>query len=435
VLVFPYAKGFHVLLLGLACIGLSSRSVAAEPRAATVAPASVSGEVSAATSGVPLGVQVSGSRAIPLTKSASPLSSRNVHAPLAGDRPGFFAAGSARTVFQEKPRLNEKPPLEYFNVKMALDDEMVEDTEAATVGLPEGEKIDPKKLNSPEAILKAFGSPEEDDLILANESAPESFKGMIAAMQIKDEQLAWKYARRYARRIREMKERTKETVGLIGGAMVREGELSSKSWFASPEYAKAHKLLEQDLEGSGLLDQETTRIESLDADARAFLQKAQDAEEAGVSELEPPAVLPSENGPKSEAQQRAEIRAALEGKVPVDPKGEVLVYFFFKPYERASLEVVPELESVYRAVVPKAGVTFMGMSAETLSKDGIQGFRVQTNTTFPIKNGARLMAEFGIEKTPTVALISPNTGKAVFEDGRKNFIYFDELISLMRGNQ
>lgn len=355
---------------------------------------------------------------------------RDLTAPIAGnEKRGFYASNSASTIFQNKAKIKEKPPIEFFNARLVIPED---ETPAAAPGSTEKEPTK-AELQSPEGILKAFGSPTEDDKILALEHAPDSFKGMMAALQIGDQELAWQYARRYARRMRELKDRNMTTVGLIGKAMVREGMLAPDSWAGSPQYSEQQKLLDQDLKSGGLVNEEATRIAALDPKAREFLEKAQAAEEQNANPKVENAGAATQEQPLTEEQQRAQIRQSLTGKIPVDPKGEVLVFFFFRPYDRGSLEMVPDVESLYRAIATEGGVTFLASGLESMTPQEVTAFRTQSNTTFPIKNAQRAAKEFGISQAPTVAFISPNTGKAVFEQGKRSFVYLDEVSRMMRG--
>jgi hypothetical protein len=207
--------------------------------------------------------------------------------------------------------------------------------------------------------------------------------------------------------------------------------LPPNSWANAPEFQEQQNLVDQEVKSSGLED-ETARIAGLDPKTRAFLKKAQDAEELGAKaqgQAQPAGQAPA----MSEQAERAQVRQSVTGKVPVDPKGEVLVYFFFRPYDRASLEQVPDIEALYRSLATQPGVTFLGMTFDAMTPPEIENFRKSTNATFPVKNGHRLVTEFGIKQVPTVGLISPNTGKAVFEEHKRSFVYFDELVNIMRG--
>lgn len=358
---------------------------------------------------------------------------RDLNAPIVGEQnPDFYRANSASTIFQEKVQLNKKPELQFFNARYVQpkDEEILTPEQLAA----EKSAQDPEaQLDTPEDILKAFGDPKENDKILALDNAPDSFKGMMAALQIGNEELAFDYARRYARRMRDLKARSVVGLGLIGNAMQAEGMLSKNSWADADMFAEQKRLREQQADQTQMLDAEQTRISNLDAKTRDFLRKAEEAEEMDGALTASAASSAEQNQPLTEAQERAQVRRNFAGKVPVDPRGEVQIYYFFRPFDPASLEMVPAIESLYRSIAKEGGVNFLASPVETITPDEISSYQTQTNSTFPIRNAGRLVREFQVKHVPTVIFYSPNTGKAVFEEGRRSFVYLDEIARLMRG--
>lgn len=367
--------------------------------------------------------------AAPVANAGPDAPVRDLSAPIGRKRSEFFDAGSAATTFQRKVQINPKPQLEYFPVKAPTKEDLIEATPVAEASPSEEAKK--KSLETSEGILKAFGGTEEEDPIYALDAAPAPFKGMTAALQIGDEALAAGYARRYARYLRNLKERASTSVGVIGAAMQEEGMLPRKgSWMDTPQFSKERQIMRENAGQDTELNREISRVATLDPKTKEFLERAQEAEEMDANPKD------SESAPNaqvSEEAQRAEIRRALNGKVPVDPNGEIDVFFFFRPYDRNSLEMVPEIEALYRAIATKGGINFMASTFETMSPDDISAFHSQTNTTFPIKNGQRLVREFQVKSPPTVVVVSRSTSRAVFEEGKRNFMYLDELTKIMRG--
>ncbi len=367
-------------------------------------------------------------RTVPVQESEKP---RDLNAPIVGSQnTEFFSANSASTIFQDKVKFNKKPEIQFFNARYMPPKEDDAEAVKSVPGSEQSPEQGKPKLESANDILKAFGAPTEDDKILALDNAPDSFKGMMAALQIGDENLAYQYARRYARRVREFKNRTMVGLGMIGKGMESEGMLAKSDWASNPMFADQQRLAEQnDLQTAQA--QEDTRIARLDPQTREFLRKAEEAEEMGDTPGKKPAM---EQKPQlSEPEERAQVRRLLTGKLPVDPKGELQIFFFFRLYDVASLEAVPNIEAFYRSVAKEGGTNFLATSLDETSAGEIDGFRTQTNTTFPVKNAARLAKEFGIKAVPMVVFVSPNTGKAVFEEGKRSFAYLDEVARMMKG--
>ncbi|MBN8549125.1 MAG: hypothetical protein J0M12_07420 [Deltaproteobacteria bacterium] len=419
---YKFVSGSARLAAALLVLAYASLSNA-DYRADTLAASTYAVQQVAPAQGSP---SASAFRADSVNPASKNDSARDLSAPIAGKRAGFFEPGVAKTVFQDKAKLNKKPKVEYFNA-IALSKEEEEVPAEAALKKEEEKK---KELNTPEDIEKEYGNWNEDEKILAQDSAPAPFKAMMAAMQIGDEELGFKYARKYVRYLRDMRERATDSVGMIGKAMELEKMLPPGSWADSEQFDKAERLKRNEIKEAGLEDRESTRIAKLDSKTKAMLDRAQEAEEMEANPKQPEA----QQAPAlSEQAQRAEYRRALSGKVPVDPKGQVDVYFFFRANDAASLEMVPEVEAFYRAVALKAGVNFIASPLESMSPDVIRAFREQTNSSFPIKNGQRLVRELGVKSTPTLVFISPSTAKAVIEEGKRSFLYLDELSKMMRG--
>lgn len=359
---------------------------------------------------------------------------KSVSAPSRTRGSSFYEPGSASTIFQDKVQMNKKPALEYFPAKLEVEELPVEEVQVAPEAAPEiaPDEAKKKSLETAEGIIKAFGEPEEDDKIFALENAPAPFKGLTAAIELGDDELAARYARRYARYLRDLKERGMDSVAYIGAALEEEGMLGPKSWVDNPQFGKQRELM-KGTEQQSELERETSRIANLDPKTREMLERAQQAEEMESNPAAGSVAKQAAAPQLSEEAQRAQIRQALLGKVPVDPRGEIDIFFFFRPYDRVSLETVPEIEALYRAVATQPGVNFKASPFETMTADEVNAFRSQTNTTFPIKNGQRLVRDLSIKNPPTIVLISRSTSRAVFEEGKRSFLYLDELSKIMRG--
>lgn len=387
-------------------------------------------------------------------KKVSSSSSRDLtkdfHAPIVDpdNREGFFERNSAQTTFAPAVAARVKPNLEYFPALQKF--EVERDPSAITAEQAASEKPE-QDLTSADSIVAAFGKPDEDDKLLAEEKAPPSYKGMMAALEIGDEKLAWKYARRYARRIRELSSRSATIMGLTGKAFEREGVLAKDGWQNSPQFAKQQELLEEDLKESGLLKAEESRVAALDPATRAFLKKAEEVEEmegGGKTSSDGPEVSSKEvqaahaasnaatqkaTAPLSEEQMRAALRQKFVGKVPVDPKGAIGIFFFFRPNDSRSIEMAPQVEQFFRKAAVLGGVSFTAMTLEAPNPVEVDAFRRKTGATFAIQSGATFAKRFDLKVTPTMMFLTQTDGKVVVETGPRPEIYLTELLSAMRG--
>jgi hypothetical protein len=376
---------------------------------------------------------------------------KDFHAPIADpdNREGFFQRNSAQTTFAPAVAARVKPNLEYFP---ALQKFEVEKEPAELVSESASSEKSEPDLTSADSIVAAFGKPDEDDKLLAEEKAPPSYKGMMAALEIGDEKLAWKYARRYARRIRELSSRSSTIMGLTGKAFEREGVLAKDGWQSSPQFARQQELLEEDLEESGLLKAEETRVAALDPATRAFLKKAEDVEEMEGGASKAPtdsavanSIQPSTSAaaskqasknaaaPLSEEQMRVALRQKFAGKVPVDPKGAIGVIFFFRPNDSRSIDMAPQVEQFFRKAAVLGGVSFTAMTLEAPNPVEVDAFRRKTGATFAIQSGATFAKKFDLKVTPTMLFLTQTDGKVVVETGPRPELYLTELLSAMRG--
>jgi hypothetical protein len=356
------------------------------------------------------------------------------------NREGFFARNSAQTIFAPAAEVRVKPELQYFPALQPVEDQEQEKAVLAALHKSEADSK-PKDLTSPEGIVEAFGAPGEDDQLLAEDKAPPSYKGMMAALEIGDEKLAWQYARRYARRVREMGSRSATIMGLTGKALEREGVLPKDGWQSAPQFNEQQKFLEEDLRESGALKAEESRIASLDPATRAFLKKAEEVEEMESGKASAAAAQGSGMGgeqaqqaaPQTEAEMRAALRQKFNGKVPVDPKGLVQIYYFFRPNDARSLAMAPQVEQFFRKASLIGGVSFTAMTLEAPNPVDVEVFRKKTGASFSIQSGSSFARQFDLKVTPTTLFIAGSTGQMAVETGPRSAIYLEELLAAMRG--
>lgn len=333
----------------------------------------------------------------------------------------IFPSGSADTTFKPPVAINKAPEFGSFA------EEGHKQTKPISVDRqPDGvaEKITPQ--NSQE-ILSQFGDPEIETPVQAQENAPVPFKGMMAALQVGDKELAYRYARQYIRYVNRVQDRASTALNLQRLAKEREGYTPPGSNIENPE----HGLLEKDIAGSEEQETEKARIASLDAGTLKLLEEASRAEGTnfGLNGFAPPI---------DQSEQKAElknIQKAHGSSIPVDPKGEVDVLFFFNPVDTESRQMAAEFERTYLNLKNNSKIRFVGLFTNGALADGGQNFRMSTNVTFPMRSGIDLAERLKLKSSPTVVILARNTGDAVYEQGFRGAAYLKQVISMVGGEK
>ncbi len=363
------------------------------------------------------------------TRSVLDPRSRN-DAPYLRPAVGFFSRGAAQTTFNERVTWTEKPQLEYFPAVHPKVQEAEETPAADSVQDPKAKKF----LPTSEAILKEYGDPATDIPVLAQPDAPTPYKGLMAALQLNDEKLAFQYARQWARYLSNLNSRTLKVTGLTGLAMKREGQLEDGTWIDDPQFSQYRRLLEDDLKNSKATEGKAAAKLSLDGAARELLERARDEQE--LSPKQPAEKFTAlSNSHDDEVLERRNVRSELGSSVPVDPQGKVSIFFFLGMRDNESLAMAPAIEALYRAVAKDAAVTFSAISLENAPDEQIKRFHLVTNTTFPILQADLMAQVFKISKTPSSVFLTDTTNRAVIHQGAKSFYFLDELLKAMRGRR
>lgn len=115
----------------------------------------------------------------------------------------FFDSDSAATTFREPPKITSNPEFGVFNPEKARKTLLEKIKEEREKKQKEGMKANAKNdFRSREEIIEAFGKPDDLKGKLPLESlspqAPDSLKGLVAALNVGDELLAEEYASAYA---------------------------------------------------------------------------------------------------------------------------------------------------------------------------------------------------------------------------------------------
>lgn len=299
----------------------------------------------------------------------------------------------------------------------------------------------PKEPEAPEVevsmrdqIVSEFGDPDVSEPVLAKSDAPAPFGGLMRALQEGEEELAYQYARKWVRYLRDLQERVQQVSTMTGLAMVREGVKPVSPFTNSPLHEDYKKYYDADVEAMEAMESlETAPTDSAEMSllkdaAREIIEKVKAEEAAEVA----PAEEPSESS-VNEEQARKAWRASLLGRVPVDPQKKVDVFFFFRPQEAKSLAMAPEIESLYAAFKDNPNVHVIGFTVEDENAGVMRNFRQTTRTTFPIKRGRLYTQMFGVKEVPFTVFVATSTGESWAEHGARQLYQLEEVLSLMQG--
>ncbi len=305
----------------------------------------------------------------------------------------FYTKDAALTIFGDDVETTATPELGYAPAeKVKLQEEKLKINEKKTapgvepvaVRVPKTVEEVRAELKTPQDILKQFGDPEADMAIPGRDDAPLPFKGMMAALEVDNKDLAQKYARQYVRYLKRVQNKTDKVMAVVNEAMGNEGMIPK--------------------------------------------------EQLNLQENLPEPSDPKIAEEQSEDKLREEVRAAVRHKVPQDPFGEVDIYFFFKMDEEGSKLMVPEIQSFYDKVEGDSKVRFMALSLDAPSAEDIKEYTDTFKIKYPVKSGKILATKLGITEAPTIVFVPHNAPtRMVVEQGFRRDFFIEEVVNLMKG--
>lgn len=321
----------------------------------------------------------------------------------------WFQEGDALTTFSPEMTITGAPEVGYYkeHEEKREEPEMQEGMEMQPAVMPLPGQTPPKKFDaknaSAEQIVQEFGNPLEEAPMNPVESAPTPFKGLMAAMDSGNEDLAFQYARQYVRHIKNVQNRSRMINNFTDIALEREGMKPAQTGSKNPY----RYLLEKDYEKSELT--EDPQVKELDSRAQAILRKAEVAEAHDVEEG--------------------------TSKIPVDPKGEIEILFFFKPGDPDAAKMAQTIEALYGATKKNPKVTLKGFSVVPTTAGLVEMFHTVTKTTFPIQEGKTAAERLRLVTFPTLVFLTKNTFKAYVLPGVSEKNEIVQVIRTMRGGK
>jgi hypothetical protein len=367
----------------------------------------------------------------------------------------FFEKNSAATIFSGEARLTESPKVHILNATIGDDfmPELLEQPKQDQENQPE------QSQSLRDRLANDFGDAAADPTVFADEKAPKPFKAMMIALEAGDDELAFDYARQYARYQRKFHERVDRVMDITQIAMEDEDILPKIDRSEEADYdgtlslggrgEKKENLKQEEVElaskneiEKNIQSASSAYALSLDNKTRDILKRAEMVE-LGISDDE--ASLKIKEGEKAlaaanreqkivdEKTERRMIRTALSGKVPMDSKGFAAMYFFFRPNDTEAVAVGKELEKLYRANRENRMLNIVAFSMDRPSGDLVKYIQKKMGITFQIRDGSQLIKRLKVNESPSVVLFAPTDGKAFVVEGVKNALFYDEVSKMMQG--
>lgn len=359
----------------------------------------------------------------------------------------FFSKDGALSVFDVALKLTPQQELELLTNKPAPRPAVPETVENQPQSTPEksAPPEDLKDISPAQRIINQYGEPSADPPVAAQKDAPAPFQAMLDALSINDEKLAYQYARQFVRYRQRQKKSVELAMALQGIAMEERGIVTDNDWPSSPRYNELRQIvIDQKQQDKGSVSNSNEsyvrRDDSSPFDlfrkAHELEQKAQAALEAEEDAVEEVATYQSpEQVKQTEAAKRHQIRQQLAGKVPVDPKGEIDIFFFFMPADKNARLMAKQIEAVHQQTKDTPRINIVGVTIDVANSLAISSFQKTTKTTFPILSGAVLAQKLEVKQSPTTVLRGRNNGQALYETGVRDRIYLEEVVKAMGGGR
>lgn len=365
---------------------------------------------------------------IPASVVLIPLSETSAH-----DK-GFFNSNGALTPFENT--LTSLDAKEIVMLRPKIERELEEETKAEDIDDPkQAETEELSKLENKEDIVNAFGDPFEREPVRAQDNTSTSFQGMMAAMDAGHTELAFLYAMKQARYKKAVLENSKKAAILEALAMVRDGELTSDAWVMKDDYQEYHYLLDMSLD-KGLEaeeqkeDEEDPEVqEQLRQEALKLMAEAEKELSEKKSKNDLFDDIPLE---LDEEEERVHART-LAKKVPVDPKGQVDVFFFFRERDQNAINMAPEIQQLFKDAKKDKNVNVIGFTLDVPNGARVQRFREKTKVDFNILPGQKLAAGLGITNSPTVLLVGKTNQTSYSVEKVENYYFLHEVLQMMKG--
>jgi len=224
-------------------------------------------------------------------------------------------------------------------------------------------------------------APDARAAMRINPEAPGPFIGLAESYFRGDNQGAKLYAKQFVRYLTDMMFAVKDITGLIGQAMIDQGQIDEDQWVGVEQY----------------LDYEMTQARAEDGSAL-----------------------------------KATNEDALHRIVP-DPKGELEIYYFFTLNSSFARKMAPDVERLWRIAKKDPRIKMVGLTLGAQPKEFIESYRKYTGLTLPIFNGELVAKTLNVAFVPAIVVVSPNLKTAYLKTGQQNFERLYRLVRTAQG--
>lgn len=267
-----------------------------------------------------------------------------------------------------------------------------------------------KKLSSREAVLAKYGDPEKNRELSLDPTASPEMKGIAAALNIGDKELAFQYARAHVRYQKEV------------GSFV---DRASEYQIAAMEVEGIKRPRDNNAESSDPYRQEL----------RSYYDKTKKELQPKVTkDIE--AMISNEEELHNQELARAMLQTAkmeADQKIPVDPEGLAKVYYFFSFDDQASLKSLNGILELRKLYQQDTGVEFRGFTVGGRKPSELEALRKQHQIDFPVIAGEALRKELRITSVPAAVFVATSTGETYVMQGERSGKEFEEVLRKMRG--
>ncbi|RMD86128.1 MAG: hypothetical protein D6808_03950 [Candidatus Dadabacteria bacterium] len=156
----------------------------------------------------------------------------------------FFRQNKVKTIFSKEDLSATRTRFKYFSDRSTLKD-INERSKKAHISI----SPDNKKKLTREEIIDLYGDPDTVPHVLGRQDAPMPFKGMMAALEAGEVDIAKRYARQYVRYLKAVQSRTGSVLNMVREAMAEEGMNTS-----DPKEAKVRADLRKSFVGKVPVD-------------------------------------------------------------------------------------------------------------------------------------------------------------------------------------
>ncbi len=346
---------------------------------------------------------------------------------------GFWGQGEA-TNWKTSPKENSSSQIEYRDYPLsidqvkqleaeeqALEEQVQEQLQGKTKDVAENiEKSPEKPQNSDseknltrEQIIAQYGAPDEERPIQAQKDAPPEMKGLIAAMNSGDKELAFKYAVALARRDTE----TQKVVSKVTDYRLLAAEALGLRASQEPESDK---------------EIDPTRLE-----VREFMEKVRREELQRKMDLEKSLKSAEQLGAEDSWQVKpgSTGQDLQEDEIPVDPAGKVRLLVFFDEKDPKIKELTTPLQQILTKFKGDRNISLLGLTRGSYATPGLKKVAAATSFPFPILNGEALALDLRIHRYPTFVFVAPTTKERYRLDGLRTPEEIEKVIRLMKGGR